>query len=107
MIACNNVLHLVEVKTTKKIFGPNLGQNGPKPGPKLVFLPFSQVWFIIFLLSCMDDTICNYLGQFLTTSRGKTCKKILCAQIWAKQAKIGSKIRVLVFSQIWFISLPL
>ena len=36
-------------KTHEKIFwGPNLGQNGPKSGPKLGFLPFSQDWFISF-----------------------------------------------------------
>ena len=34
--------------------GPNLGQNGPKSGPKLGFLPFSQIWFISFPL--------NYIG---------------------------------------------
>ena len=44
-------------KTHKKNWGSNLGQNGPKSGPKLRFLSFSQV--------C------------LTTSRGKTCQKKL------------------------------
>ena len=33
----------------KNFFGPNLGQNGPKLGPKLGFLAFSQIWFISFL----------------------------------------------------------
>ena len=33
------------------------------------------------------------LGQWLTSSRGKTLKKILGAQIWAKQAKTGPEIR--------------
>ena len=36
----------------KKFLGPNLGKNGPKSGPKLVFLSFSQVWFISFPLNC-------------------------------------------------------
>ena len=36
-------------KTYKKNFGgPNLAQNRSKLGPKLSFLSFSQVWFIIF-----------------------------------------------------------
>ena len=30
-----------------------LSQNRPKPGPKLVFLQFSQVWSIIFPLNCI------------------------------------------------------
>ena len=37
----------------KKFWGPNLGHNMPKSGPKLVFLPFSQVWFISFPLNCI------------------------------------------------------
>ena len=48
MIACTNAQHLVEVKLIKKNCGPNLGQNGPKLGPKLGFWPISQVWFISF-----------------------------------------------------------
>ena len=32
----------------KSLWGPNLGQKGPKSGPELAFLPFSQVWFISF-----------------------------------------------------------
>ena len=33
-----------EGKSHKTVFdGPNLGQDGPKSGPKLGFLPFSQV----------------------------------------------------------------
>ena len=37
----------------KNILGPNLGQNEPKSGPKLGFLPFSQAWFISFPLNCI------------------------------------------------------
>ena len=42
MIACNNVLHLVEVKPThkKKELGPKFGA---KSGLKLDFLSFTQV----------------------------------------------------------------
>ena len=37
-------------KTHEKIFG---GPNSPKWGPKSAFSPFSQVWFISFLLNCI------------------------------------------------------
>ena len=57
----------------KNLWEPNLGQNGPKPGPKLVFLPFSQVSFISFLLIAYDDS----LEHCLTTSRDKTHQKNL------------------------------
>ena len=41
-------------KIHEKIFwGPALDQNCLKPGPKLVFLPFSQVWLISCPLNCM------------------------------------------------------
>ena len=52
VIACNNVEHLVEEKPRKKFGGTNLGKNRQKSGPKIVFLPFSQVWFISFPLNC-------------------------------------------------------
>ena len=42
----------VEVEPAKQFLGPNFGPNGPKSGPKLGFLSFSQVWFISFLLNC-------------------------------------------------------
>ena len=32
----------------KKFWQHGFGPNGPKSGPKLGFLPFSQVWFISF-----------------------------------------------------------
>ena len=36
-------------KTYEKSFqGPHIGQKGPKSGPNLFFLLFSQVWFISF-----------------------------------------------------------
>ena len=46
MLAWNTVYLLVEVKPAKKFWGAKFGQNRPKLGPKLNFLPFSQVWFI-------------------------------------------------------------
>ena len=41
------------MKPTKKIWGANLWQNGPKSDPKLVFFPFSQVQFISFPLNLL------------------------------------------------------
>ena len=37
----------------EKFWGPKFGPNGPKLGPKLGYLPFSQVWFISFPLICI------------------------------------------------------
>ena len=54
----------------QKIWGPKSGSSRPKSGPKLGFLPFSQVWFISFPLSYI-----GWLEQFLTTSKAKICKK--------------------------------
>ena len=48
---------------------PKFGPSGPKLGPNLGFLPFSQVCFISFPW--------NHLQQFITCSRGKTHKKFL------------------------------
>ena len=41
-------------KTHEKIWRPKYGPNEPKSGPKLVFFPFSQVWFIGFPLNCIE-----------------------------------------------------
>ena len=41
-------------KTYKKFLGGlNFDQNGPNSGPELVFLPFSQIWFIGLPLNCI------------------------------------------------------
>ena len=52
-IACNGSLQQFITSSRrktheKKFWGPNLGRNGPKSGPVLGFLPFSQVWFVSF-----------------------------------------------------------
>ena len=54
MIVCDNVLHLVEVKSMKKNLEPKFGPNLSKLGPKLGFLPFSHAWFISFPLNCIE-----------------------------------------------------
>ena len=52
------------------------------------FCHFLQFGSLVFLEIAQDDS----LEQYLTTSRGKTCKKNWGGQIWAKQTKIRSKI---------------
>ena len=47
------------------------------------------------------------LEQCLTTSKSKMSQKSLSAQIWVKQAKVGSKISFFLFSQVWFIGFSL
>ena len=37
----------------EKNLGPNLGQIGQNQVQRLSFLPFSQVWWISFLLDCI------------------------------------------------------
>ena len=54
-----------------------------------VFCDFLEFGSLVFLEIAYNDS----LQQCLTTSRGKTRKKKLRAQIWAKQAKIRPKIR--------------
>ena len=47
----------------KKNWGPKLGPSGPKSGPKLGLLSFSQVCFISFPLNCIGwklETMSNY-----------------------------------------------
>ena len=58
----------------KKNWLPEFGPNGPKSGPKLDFLPISQVWFISFPWDLIQWKL-----------------KIFRAQIWTKVAKIGPK----------------
>ena len=53
IIAWNKVKLLVEVKLTNKTLGTQVWGKGPKMGSKIIFLPFSQVWFIIFTLNCV------------------------------------------------------
>ena len=60
----------------KKNWWSEFGPNGPKSGPKLDFLPISQVWFISF-----------------SWNRIQWKLKIFRAQIWAKVAKICPKTR--------------
>ena len=86
---------LVEVKPAKKFLGSKFGSNSPKSGTDLGFLPFSQVWYISFPFTCIDDS----LEQSLINSRSKTHKKI-------GGPNFGPKLGFLSFFQVWFISFP-
>ena len=80
-------------KIHEKIFRrPNLGQKGPKLGAKMVFGHFLKFGSIVFLEIAYNDS----LQQCIISSRGKTHEKNFWIQIWAKQAKIGSKISFFV-----------
>ena len=81
----------------QKIWGPKSGSSRPKSGPKLGFLPFSQVWFISFPLSYI-----GWLEQFLTTSKAKICnkkkKKKKELKFGSNRPKSGPKLGFLPFS---------
>ena len=54
-IAYNDILEQCLTSSRGKIHEKNLGaQTRPKSGPKLGFLPFLKVWFIIFLWNCIQ-----------------------------------------------------
>ena len=80
MIGWNNVQSLVEVKPAKKIWEPKFWLSKPKSGPELLFLSFSQVWFINFPGNYID----NSLEHCLTTSRGKTHEKFFGPRSWVR-----------------------
>ena len=82
LLTCENVQLLVEVRLAKNFFG------GPKLGPKLDFLPFSQVCIVSFP---WYYTSCS-LEQYLTFSRAGASKKTLVTQIRAE----------IMFSSIFF-----
>ena len=64
----------------KKILGPKFGPKSPKSVSKLGFLPFSQVWFLIFPSIAYNDS----LQQWLTCS-GKIHEKKCCGpKFWPK-----------------------
>ena len=79
MIAWNNVELLVDVKKFCGSFGP----NGPKSDLKLVFSPFSQLWFFSFPLSCIRSMIIFFdiaqdcsLGHLVELKLQKKKKKL-------------------------------
>ena len=59
------------MKPAKNLWGPKFWSDRLNSGPKLVFLSFSQVWFICFPENCID----NNLEHCLTTSRCKNHEK--------------------------------
>ena len=65
---------------TRHEFGP----KGPKTGLKLVFCYLLQ----FDSLGLLETAYIDSLQQYLTSSRDKTRKNFLRAQIWAKWVKI-------------------
>ena len=97
MITCNNVQHLVEVKSMKKNLGPNLVQGGQNRSRNQVFCYFLKFGSLIFFEIAHSDS----LQQCLACSRGKIFEKILGPTLWSKGAKIGPKIRFFaIFSSL-------
>ena len=66
----------------------------PKLGPTLGFLPFSQVWSLVFLELAYNDS----LQQCLTSSTCKIHEKILGPKFGSKGPKLGPKLGFLPFS---------
>ena len=64
----------MEVKSTKKSLGLKFGPKEQKSGPKLGFMPFSQVWLISFFCEIAYN---DNLQQCITCTRGKTLKNFL------------------------------
>ena len=66
--AFSDSLQLCLTSSSGKIHGKKFwGPNGPKLVPKLVFLPFSQVWFFNFPLNCLRlqlGTMSNYQQKY-------------------------------------------
>ena len=81
----------------KKFWGP----KGPNSGPKLGFLPFSQIWFICFPRNCIP--------RCLTSSRGKIHKKkFLELKFGPKRLKSGPKLgfcHFLNFRSLFFLEI--
>ena len=77
--------------------GHKFGPKGPKPVPKLVFLQFSQVWFISFPWYCIHDS----LQQCLTCSRNKIHEKNFGDPNLLQGPKIGPQTRFFaIFSSL-------
>ena len=76
----------------KKIDSLNLGPMDLNQDQNEIFSHFIEFGWYVFLEIASNDS----LWQYLTSSRNKTLKKNLGAQIWAKQVKIRPKILFLV-----------
>ena len=105
MIACNNVKHLVYVKSTNKFFwGPNFGQRGQNPAQNQFFCNFLKFGSLVFLAIAYNDN----LQQCITSDRGKTYeKKIWEPNLGQNRPKSGPKLGFLLLSQVYFISFSL
>ena len=83
----------------KKFWGPKFGAKGSKSGLKLgFFCQFLRFDSLVFLEIAYKDS----LQQCITSSRGKTHKKIFGMKFASKQAKIRPQIRFFAISKLDF-----
>ena len=88
MIACNNVWHIVELKSIKKIFAAQIWAKVAKIGSETRFFAIFSTFFlnfVFFLSRFLEFAYDDNLQQCIRSSRGKPHKKILEHQIWAKK----------------------
>ena len=72
----------------KKMWWLEFGPKEPKLGPKLGFLPFSQVWFISFSWNSINGS----LQQCLISSGRKIHKKFLRPKFESNEPKSGPRL---------------
>ena len=63
-------------------------------------LNFLKIWSLVFSAIVHDDSWTWYL----VTNKARFLEKLLAARNLAKRAKIRADNRILLFSQVWFIS---
>ena len=83
----------------KKIGCPNWGPTCLYQAQNEVFRHFLKFVSLVFLEIAYNDS----LQQCLTSSGGKTHKKIWRPKFGPNKPKSGSKLRFLSFSQVWVI----
>ena len=88
IIADHDILWLMKPDFWKKMWWLEFGPKEPKLGPKLGFLPFSQVWFISFSWNSINGS----LQQCLISSRRKTHKKFLRPKFGSNEPKSGPRL---------------
>ena len=89
------------IKSTKSILGAQIQAKRPKLGPKLSFCHFLKFGSLVFLEIAYNGS----LQQRLTSSKGKTHKKILGTKLWSKRPKIRPKISFFFCHFLKFVSL--
>ena len=93
----------MEVKSTKTVWDPSLGQRDQSRAQNLVFCHFLMFGSLVFL----DIEYNDNLKECIISSRGKIHeKKNLGPKFVPKGPKSGLKLGFLIFSQVLLISFP-